>query len=83
MANVEYLDTTNVNGVRESTNGYYTGDKTLHGTIMQDAASGAVNTPYSVEMGTIRHGTIMGDAASDANMPEVDAAHPPLGGGGE
>ena len=71
MANVTYNNTTNANSVRESTNGYYTGDKTLHGTIMQDAASGAVNTPYSVELGTIRHGTIMGDAASDANMPTV------------
>ena len=72
MNEVKYENTTNANGVRESTNGYYTGDKTLHGTIMQDAASGAVNTPYSVELETIRHGTIMGDAASDANMPEVD-----------
>jgi hypothetical protein len=45
----------------------------MHGTIMQDAASGAVNTPYSVELGTIRHGTIMGDAAKDANMPTVKA----------
>lgn len=73
MANVKYENTTNVNSVRESTNGYYTGDKALHGTIMQDAASGAVNTPYSVENETIRHGTIMGDAASDANMPSVKA----------
>ena len=71
MADVKYNDTQNVNSVRESTNGYYTGDKTLHGTIMQDAASGAVNTAYSVEYATIRHGTIMGDAASDANMPTV------------
>ena len=71
MANVTYNNTTNANSVRESTNGYYTGDKTLHGTIMQDAASGAVNTPYSVELGTIRHGRIMGDAATDANMPTV------------
>lgn len=73
MNKIAYENTTNVNGVRESTNGYYTGDKTLRGTIMQDAASGAVNTPYSVEMGTIRHGTIMGDAAADANMPVVKA----------
>lgn len=73
MANVTYNNTTNANGARESTNGYYTGDKSLHGTITQDAASGAVNTPYSVELGTIRHGTIMGDAASDANMPTVKA----------
>lgn len=73
MGVVKYNDTTNEKGVRESTNGYYTGDKTLHGTIMQDAASGAVNTPYSVELATIRHGTIMGDAAADANMPVVKA----------
>lgn len=73
MAKVIYNNTTNANGVRESTNGYYTGDKSMHGTIMQDAASGAVNTPYSVELETIRHGTIMGDAASDANMPTVKA----------
>lgn len=71
MGVVKYNDTTNANGVRESTNGYYTGDKSMHGTIMQDAASGAVNTPYSVENGTIRHGTIMGDAAVDANMPSI------------
>lgn len=73
MNKVVYENTTNVNGVRESTNGYYTGDKTMHGTIMQDAASDAVNTPYSVELATIRHGTIMGDAAEDANMPVVKA----------
>ena len=73
MANVIYNNTTNEKGVRESTNGYYTGDKSLHGTIMQDAASEAVNTPYSVELETIRHGTIMGDAAEDANMPTVKA----------
>lgn len=69
MNKVVYQNTTNENGVRESTNGYYTGDKTLHGTIMQDAASEAVNTPYHVETVTIRHGTIMDDAAADANMP--------------
>ena len=73
MGVVKYNDTVNVNSVRESTNGYYTGDKSMHGTIMQDAAPEAVNTPYSVELATIRHGTIMGDAASDANMPTVKA----------
>lgn len=73
MGVVKYNDTTNANGVREATNGYYTGDKTMHGTIMQDAASEAVNIPYHVENVTIRHGTIMGDAASDANMPTVKA----------
>lgn len=73
MGVVKYNDTTNINGVRESTNGYYTGDKTMHGTIMQDAASDAVNTAYHVENSTIRHGTIMGDAAEDANMPTVKA----------
>lgn len=73
MGKVTYNNTTNVKGVRESTNGYYTGAKDLHGTIMQDAASDAINTPYSVELGTIRHGTIMGDAAADANMPTKKA----------
>ena len=71
MNRVRYYETYNDDDVRESTNGYYTGDKTMHGTIMQDAADGAVNTPYHVENETIRHGTIMGDAAEDANMPDI------------
>lgn len=69
MNNVRYNDTFNELDNIESVNGYYTGDKTLHGTITQDAASGADNNVYSVENATVRHGTIMGDAASDANMP--------------
>ena len=73
MNKVVYNNTTNEKGVRESTNGFYTGSKELHGTIMQDAASEAVNTPYHVENVTVRHGTIMGDAAEDANMPTVKA----------
>ncbi len=69
MAQVTYNNTTNEKGVRESTNGYYTGDKTLHGTVTQDAVYTESNVPYTVEAGTIRHGTIMDDAAPDANMP--------------
>ena len=73
MGVVKYNDTVNVNGVRESTNGYYTGDKSMHGTVTQDAVYTESNVPYTVENGTIRHGTIMGDAAEDANMPTVKA----------
>ena len=71
MNHVIYTFTENDYGNRESTNGYYTGCRELHGTITQDAHSEAVNEPYFVEENTIRHGTIMGDAAEDANMPSV------------
>lgn len=73
MNPVKYNDTTNEKGVRESTNGYYTGDKTMHGTVTQDAVYAESNVPYTVENATVRHGTIMGDAAEDANMPTVKA----------
>lgn len=69
---VRYVNTVNENGVRESTNGYYTGDKTMHGTITPDAVYDD-NVVYSVELGTVRHGTIMGDAEEEANMPKIDA----------
>ena len=81
MNKIVYLATTNEKGVRESTNGCYTGAKDIHGTIMQDAAPEAINEAYSVEESIVRQGTIMGDAAEDANMPEVDdGEHPALGG---
>ena len=72
MNEVRYQDTRNELGNRESTNGYYTGDKSMHGTVTQDAVYDESNVPYTVENSIIRHGTIMGDAAEDANMPVVD-----------
>ena len=73
MGIVKYENTVNEKGVRESTNGYYTGDKTMHGTVTQDAVYTESNVPYTVEDATVRHGTIMGDAAEDANMPVIKA----------
>ena len=68
MNNPKYVNQTNASSERVSTNGYFTGNRL--GTVMQDVASGADNSKYSVEDNTIRIGSMMQDAASNSQPSE-------------
>lgn len=68
MNNLKYVNQTNSDSERVSTNGYYSGHHI--GTVMQDAAVDANNDKYQVEDGTIRMGTMTPDAISNSQPSE-------------
>lgn len=65
--NVDWPDSSLIEGERMVTNGEYTGQH--KGKVLQDASSGADNEPYLRARGTVRYGTLTPDAG-DNNFPD-------------
>lgn len=65
--NVDWPDSSPIEGERMATNGEYTGQH--KGKALRDASSGADNEPYLRARETVRYGTLTPDAGDD-NFPD-------------